>query len=324
MGMNRYFRYDAESCAFVEARHQRKRVVWLSSAGGLVAVLLAFLMAHVLDQTSSTPEEMALIEENEALQAQLDQTDTRIRDYAQRLEVLAKTDQELYRLVLQAEAIPQDVRQVGVGGVDPYEEFDRFSTSTAQLLRRTSEQLDKLERQISLQNSSYRELSVLAESRRKALAQQPAILPATGRVTSSFGMRRHPIYGSPRHHAGVDIPTSVGSPVYATGDGVIELVKNSPSGYGRHIVIAHPEAGYKTLYAHLSSIPSVIRPGRAVSRGERIGLSGNTGLSAAPHVHYEVQDMAGNRINPIRFFAPSMTPQQFRAMLEGPEAEALD
>ena len=262
-------------------------------------------------------------EENVALQEQLDLAGQRIQDFASRLDELSESDQNLYRLLLQADPISEDVRQVGIGGADPYAKFDRFSSSTAKLLRETAQQLDQLERQISLQNSSYRELSDLAETHQLALEQLPAIMPADGKVTSFFGMRHHPILKIRKLHPGVDIPLDTGTPIFATGDGIVEKAEYNVNGYGYHVVVMHPKAGYKTLYAHLSKIPDHIRPGRQVKRGERLGLSGNTGLSKAPHLHYEVHDMEGRRLNPIRFFAPSMTPQQYKALLAASEIEAV-
>ncbi len=315
MPKNRYNHYDHETCSYVEVKPTRTRFYVNLSVMALGTLILGTLLAMGIDRTVKSPQELALQEENRVLQQQLDLTGQRIENFATRLEELSEADQDLYRLLLQADPISEDVRQVGVGGADPYEQFDRFSSSAAGLLRETMQQLDQLERQISLQNSSYRELSELAETRQLALNQLPAIMPANGKVTSGFGMRHHPILKIRKLHPGVDIPVDTGTPVYATGDGIVEKAEYNVNGYGYHVVVSHPKAGYKSLYAHLSKIPAHITPGRRVKRGERIGLSGNTGLSAAPHVHYEVHDMEGRRLNPIRFFAPSMTPQQYRALL---------
>ena len=131
--------------------------------------------------------------------------------------------------------------------------------------------------------------------------------------------RKHPILKITRMHKGLDIVVPTGTPVFATGDGVVKEAGRN-AGYGLNIVIEHPKAGYQTRYAHLSKIPSGMRPGRRVARGEQIGLSGNTGLSKAPHLHYEVLDLDGRALNPIYFFAPSMTPQQYRKLLAESES----
>ena len=92
---------------------------------------------------------------------------------------------------------------------------------------------------------------------------------------------------------------------------------------GVHVVLEHRAAGYRTLYGHLSRIPSNIQPGRTVTRGQLIGYSGSTGRSRAPHLHYEVHTLDDQVLNPIRFFAPSMTPQQYNALLAPSEKSSV-
>ncbi|MFQ5569007.1 MAG: M23 family metallopeptidase [Rhodothermales bacterium] len=321
MPKNRYYHYDHESCSFVEVKPDPKKRYARLSILTVSTVVLAFLWSLGYDYATGTPEELALQEENEVLQEQLMLNQRSIQDFSARLEEFAEIDQDLYRTMLGAEAISEDVRQAGVGGTDPYEEFNRFNTSD--LLRTSAQQLDQLERQIRLQNESYRELAELAKAREDWLIQMPAIKPVNGRVTSGFGMRHHPILKVYRLHPGVDIPTPTGTPVYATGDGIVKKAGRNSGGYGIHIIIEHSQAGYQTLYGHLSKIPSHIRPGRRVKRGEQIGLSGNTGLSAAPHVHYEVRTLEGKLLNPVHFFALSMTPQQYNTLLAEMEKSTI-
>ncbi len=322
MPKNRYYHYDHETCSFVEVQPRRTRVYAQFSAMAVGALALAALFAFGIDRFTETPQELALEAENEALQQQLQVTEARINAVSGELDKLSEADQHLYRVLLQADPISEDLRQVGVGGSDPYEKFTRFSAPTAYLLKETSQKLDQLERQLSLQNTSYRELSELAEEHDLWMAQMPAILPANGTVISGFGMRRHPILKFTRMHNGIDILAGTGTPVFVTGDGVVKSAGRS-SGYGLNVVVEHPKAGYETLYAHLSRIPAQIQPGRTVKRGEQIGLSGNTGLSKAPHLHYEVHDLDGRPLNPIHFFAPSMTPQQYKALLAASENTSI-
>jgi len=288
------------------------------SAMAVGALMLALVLAMGLDQMTNSPEELALEAENEALQEQLQYTRERIEGVSAQLEALSESDQKIYRKLLQADPIPEDVRQMGVGGTDPYAKFSRFSTPTADLLRETTNKLDEIERQINLQTASYRELTQAVGEQELWLAQMPAILPANGKVISGFGMRHHPILKITRMHKGVDILVGTGTPVYATGDGVVTRAGRT-SGYGINVVLQHPKAGYETLYAHLSKIPKGIKEGTRVKRGDLIGLSGNTGLSKSPHLHYEVHDLSGRGLNPIYFFAPSMTPRQFKELQRASE-----
>jgi murein DD-endopeptidase MepM/ murein hydrolase activator NlpD len=118
-------------------------------------------------------------------------------------------------------------------------------------------------------------------------------MPANGRFSSGFGMRRHPILGYTRMHKGVDIAAPWGSPVFAASDGVVQIAGRS-SGYGNFVKIGHGN-GYGTGYGHLSRI--YVRPGEHVRRGQRIGAVGNTGLSTGPHLHYELY-RGGVAVNP--------------------------
>ena len=106
-----------------------------------------------------------------------------------------------------------------------------------------------------------------------------------------------------------------GTPVYATGDAVVEKVENHPRarrGYGSQIVLNH-EFGYKTRYAHLSRI--LVRPGEKVTRGQLIGRVGSTGGSTGPHLHYEVIYM-GRNVNPINYFNKNMSSEEYRTLME--------
>ena len=315
MAKNRYYYYDHDACAFVEVGTSRTKTSLRLSIITAGMLILALGAVWLIQGRFATPYELALAAENRALQKQLSSTESRMKQFSAQLAQMAEIDQNLYRTLLQADPISEDVRKAGAGGSDAYEEFDRYSPTTAKLLRSSAEQIDQLERQIGLQNASYRELSRLAEKRDTWLAEMPAILPADGPMVSGFGMRRHPILRINKMHSGIDVLVRTGSPVVATGDGVVKSVGFNGT-YGHHIEIHHPSTGYTTLYAHLSSIPKEIRAGKKVKRGDRIALSGNTGRSTGPHLHYEVRYEQGHPVNPVYFFAPSMTPHQYRTLLK--------
>ncbi len=309
----RYY-YDSDSCAFVELELSTKERVFKYTAFALLALFLASLFTLGLDRLFNTPQELALRGENEALRQHLTTVNSRMDNIQQELTILAQSDQELYRELLQLEPISSDVRQVGVGGADPYEEFSAFSRQTADLLKESSQTIDQLERQIALQTVSYSQLSIVAEEHKRQLEEIPAILPADGPVVSGYGMRRHPILKIVRPHRGVDILVHEGSDVVTPGDGIVKEVGRG-GGLGRYVRISHPSVGYVSTFAHLSDVPDGIKRGRRVKRGDVVGFSGNTGLSKAPHLHYEVRDESGKSYNPIYFFAPSMTPAQYEKLL---------
>jgi len=262
-----------------------------------------------MDYMMGTPEELELRAEREALILQLQRAESQL----DRLSV------QLQQLALDADPLPQGVRQAGVGGANAYAAYDRFDARVSEILKRTTRKLDELERQYTVQRVSYEELLTLARKHEEALRQLPAILPAEGRVVSGFGRRFHPVYKAMRMHQGIDILVNTGTPVVASADGIVIFV-GWKQGYGRTIKVKHPETGYITLYAHLSKFAKGLRRGRRVKRGEVIGWSGHSGVVSGPHLHYEVRTLQNRPINPISFFAPGMTPEAYRELVRNAES----
>ena len=321
---NSYFYYDHDACTFVEVSPSRKG--WWLKAGAVVclSLVMSAVGVGVLSNVVTSPAEVAQADEIHALQGQLASAHTRLTSFSEELEELAETDREIYRTVLNAEPISEDEFQMGAGGADD-ERFARFSAPTAELLEETSETFDRLERQLALQSQSYAEIRSLASDRDAVLRQQPAILPLKGaRLTSGFGMRYHPILRVSRMHTGVDFPTPVGTPLYAAGDGRVIFI-GAKGGYGNVVEVEHPLAGKLTRYAHLTRPADGVRVGSLVRRGQTVAYSGNTGLSTAPHLHYEVRLLNDQQtaVNPVATFVPDVTPAQYRELLEAARSQTI-
>jgi murein DD-endopeptidase MepM/ murein hydrolase activator NlpD len=314
--MNRESRYvyDPETCSFKEIETTWKdALAHVGQTVGLAVILTGLLVWGLDRHWVSSPHEEALEVENAALERQLDQVNNRMTRLSARLDTLAERDRTLYRRLFQMSPISDDVRQVGIGGTDPHNQFEEMEGETDSLLKNTAEKLDKLERQMSLQKSSYQELYRVAQERRERLQQLPAIRPAEGRIVSNFGMRQHPILKVRKMHEGIDFLLRTGMPVMATAEGTVKSAEESPS-YGKVVEIQHPESGYTTRYAHLSEIPDDIYRGAEVQRGDTIAYSGNTGLSTGPHLHYEVHDQDGEALDPMHFLMPDMNPESYRRL----------
>lgn len=311
----RYY-YDPERCSFVKVeRTWTDYAIYAAQIIGL-AVIVAGLGIWAIDvYWVTTPEEQALKVENQALEQQLDRVNGRMSTLSAQLDTLEKRDETLYRRLFEIEPISDDVRQVGVGGSDPYKEFDRMGEDASSLLRATAQKLDKLERQMSLQDASYEELSEVAVKRNDRLKQLPAIRPTNGPIVSGYGMREHPVLKVRKMHGGVDFLVRRGTPIVAAGNGRIQRATYT-SGYGNVVEVRHPEAGYVTRYAHLSEIADGIRKGVEVGRGDTIGYSGDTGRSTGPHLHYEVHNQSGETLDPMRFIVPDMSPDSYHELEE--------
>ena len=121
-------------------------------------------------------------------------------------------------------------------------------------------------------------------------------MPVSGRISSNFGMRRHPLLGFMRMHKGIDIGAAWGSPIYAAIEGTVQFAGRS-AGYGNFVKLSHA-GGIASGYGHMSRI--LVRPGQRVSRGQQIGAVGSTGMSTGPHLHWEVW-RNGVSVNPRGF-----------------------
>ena len=205
------------------------------------------------------------------------------------------------------------MRQAGVGGTDRYQEIKDKN----ELIAATVQKVDQLKRQLYIQSKSYDKILQLAKSRKKQLAALPAIRPISSkdlrRLSSPFGMRLHPLYGVNKMHEGVDFAAPQGTPIYATGDGVIKIAKHNRGniGYGNWIEVSHGY-GLSTRYAHLQSF--TVKVGQKVKRGDCIGYVGKTGGATAPHVHYEVRKNRKS-INPIYYFINDLNASEYEELV---------
>ncbi len=242
----------------------------------------------------------------ELLQKRIDLSETVLSD-------LENRDDNIYRVIFEADPIPRSVRQAGYGGIDKYKALQQYDN--ADLMKATAMKLDKLEKQLYIQSKSFDETFGLAKGKATMLASIPGIQPLSGassNIGSGYGYRIHPIYKTSIMHTGIDFTSNIGVEIHATGDGVVENVEFDARGYGNHVIISHGY-GYETLYGHMSKI--TVRRGQKIKRGEVIGFVGNTGASTGPHCHYEVI-YNGTKINPINFFFNDLTPDQYEKVIE--------
>ena len=230
------------------------------------------------------------------------------------LDEVAERDNSIYRLYFEAEPISKEQRKAGFGGVNRYSKFDGFENS--ELIKQTHSRVDQIGKQISIQSESLDEIASLAKEKEKLLASIPAIQPVRNedlkRMSSGFGMRTDPFTKARKMHKGMDFSAPRGTPVFATGDGVVKRADSRSSGYGKHIRIEHG-FGYSTLFGHLHKYN--VKKGQKVKRGDIIGFVGSTGRSEAPHLHYEVLKDK-KQINPINFYYGNLSAEEFATLLE--------
>lgn len=279
----------------------------LSSA--VFAGIFLFLIYNFID----SPKEKRLIRELDNMRIQYEIQQERIKQANSVLEDMQQRDDNIYRVVFEAEPIPLDIRKAGFGGVNRYKRLEGFQNS--ELIKETAQKIDQLTKEIYVQSKSFDEIVKLAENKGKLLEAIPAIQPVANkdlkRLASGFGMRLDPFTKAPKMHNGMDFTADIGTPIYATGDGKIIRADSKSSGFGRHIRIDHGY-GYITIYAHLNEYN--VRVGQNVTRGEVIGYVGNSGRSRGPHLHYEVhQD--GRKLNPVNYYYGELSPEEFTTII---------
>ena len=260
-----------------------------------------------------SPSENQLRIENSRLLAQYNVLSRRLDEALGVMQGIQQRDDNLYRVVLQADPVADAVRKAGFGGTNRYEEL--MDMANADLVINTTQKLDMLNRQLYIQSKSFDEVVDLFKDHDNMLQSIPAIQPVANKdlkyTASGYGMRIDPIYKTAKFHAGMDFSANIGTPVYATGDGVVKKA-GWQSGYGKIIVINHGH-GYETWYAHLNDYD--VRVGQKVKRGEVIGEVGNTGKSTGPHLHYEVH-VKGKVVNPVNYYFMDLSAEDYDKMIE--------
>ena len=281
----------------------------------LGVILIAFFGFIGFSQLITSPSELAQKRELENLKFHYELLEKRLEESSTILSQLQERDNNIYRSYFEANPIPEEQRKAGFGGVNRYKNLEGFDNSD--LVKKLTKEVDILSKQMVVQSKSLDEIVALAKEKEVMLASIPAILPIKKGdfyVASGYKMRMHPILKINKFHKGMDFTAPKGTPVYASGDGKIYRAQRS-STFGKVIYIDHGY-GYKTIYAHLSDM--VVRRGESIKRGDLIGYVGNTGLSVAPHLHYEVHknDVA---LNPINFYYGDLTLEEFATLQETSE-----
>lgn len=255
------------------------------------------------------PKTAILRKKNAKLTSKVALLNRQLEQHNENLYALQVRDDGIYRSIFGMNAIPDEIRNSGFSGINRYSEYDGSLKDVAQ-------KLDHLMKKTYIQSKSFDEVSLLSKRMEEMVMCIPAIPPMVPddskyRFSSPFGWRFHPIYHTQKMHTGVDLVMDSGTPLYATGDGVVHTVKSEATGYGRQIVIDHG-FGYKTRYAHMQEV--ILKVGTPVKRGDCIGFSGNTGSSTGAHLHYEVL-YKDNQVNPANYYDLSMTPEEYMTMI---------
>jgi len=317
--------YDTESLAYRIISPQKRKKIGYALLFIAASALFGFLCFVILMNTSyfETPKDKIQTREIENMKLSYAILNKKIEDIDQVATDLEERDNNLYRVYFNSAPISNEKRR-GIIDRKRYKELEGFDNSD--LVIKTSEKVDGISKALAVQSKSLDEILKMAKAKDKLLSAIPAIQPVKNEdlkhMASGFGYRSDPFTKARKMHEGMDFTAKTGTPIYASGDGVVKNADNSLSGFGNHIEITHGY-GYLTLYGHLSKFK--VHAGQRVKRGDIIGYVGSTGRSEAPHLHYEVHK-DGKVVNPINFYYGNISAAEYVAIskIANQENQSLD
>ena len=308
--------YDTETCKYERVRTSTSDIVL--NTLGVVSLTLAMAVGLLMLYSSyfESPKELILKNEVKEMEFYYDNLQKEVKRLDHILGDMEHRDDNIYRAVLGAEPIEKSIRHGGIGGSDRYEDIKNKDIIHEEFILKLHEGVDKLRRKVYIESKSQDDVVQLAEKKEKLFAAIPAIQPISNKellaLASGFGLRIHPVYKVKKMHTGIDFAAPIGTPIYATADGAVDRVDVSFIGYGKMVEIDHG-FGYRTRYAHMHGF--TVRNGQRIKRGELIGYVGNTGLSTAPHLHYEVF-INGAQVNPVYYFFNDLNATDYERVIE--------
>ena len=284
------------------------------------ALVTAFIFTLISHKYFPSPALKDKEKEINLLRTQYAQLGKEINKMSNALQSIQDRDASAHRMIFGMDPIDENVWNGGVGGNDKYEKLPDYSSKD--VLVSTLEKVDKLKHQLALQSKSLDEILKEARHKEDMLASIPSIKPLRSdhlrrdiQLLSGFGWRTHPIHKVRKMHTGIDFSAPKGTPIQATGNGVVKEVELRSTGYGVSVLIDHGY-GYQTLYAHMGKVS--VKVGEKVNKGQKIGEVGSTGTSTAPHCHYEVI-FKGKKINPIHYCMDGLNPEEYNEMVKAAE-----
>ncbi|MBP2284299.1 murein DD-endopeptidase MepM/ murein hydrolase activator NlpD [Flavobacterium sp. CG_23.5] len=318
--------YDSENLAYRKIKIRKRKKFGVAALFLIASALFGFLCFIVLLNTPyfETPKDRLQAREIENLKLNYSIVNKKMDQVDDVIEAIEDRDNNIYRVYFNAKPIPAEERKAGFSKINRYKALEGYDNS--QLVINTTKRVDVLSKELAIQSKSLDYILKLAKAKDKLLAAIPAIQPVRNEnlksLASGFGYRTDPFTKVRKMHEGMDFSAKIGTPIYATGDGVVEKADNTASGYGNHIVLRHGY-GYETLYAHLSKYNC--RAGQRIKRGDIIGYVGSTGRSEGPHLHYEVHKDE-KVVNPLNFYYGNISAIEYVAIskLANQENQSLD
>jgi len=312
------YQLDREKLLFRQIRLTFKEKLVRFFIGLSLSLILALAYGMGFKALFGSPEEKILEDELSELQYKYNLLQQDFNKIDNSLAELAAVENNVYRPVLDLDTLAESFRLSGFGGSKRYEELEGYDNS--ELMINASRRLNLLERKAYVQSRSFEEIIPNAEDWKNKLEHIPYIQPVKVSIPLGEGVKfrdDHPVLHISRWHYGQDFRAPNGTRVYATGSGIVTKAAWTPYGFGNRIEIDHGY-GFKTIYGHLSEF--LVEAGQEIHRGDLIALSGSTGVSSGPHLHYEIH-YNGKVQNPLYFFSDDLTLSEYNDMIQALESD---
>jgi len=307
------FHFNPDTLSYEQIEHTLAHKLKRFLIHALSGVFSGAIFFFIFVSTIQSPQEKQLGQDKSHMEAQYRVMERQLEEVQFVMSDLQQRDDNLYRVVFQADPIPLSIRRGSSANTEYYSQL--LDMTNSEIVVSTSKKLNELKKELYIQSKSYDELVLLSKNKDIMLASLPAIQPVSNknltRMASGFGWRIDPVYHTRRFHAGMDFAAPIGTDIFATGNGTV-ISAGWQQGYGNCIQINHGY-GYLTLYGHMSAFK--VRIGQSVKRGEVIGLVGSTGKSTGPHCHYEVH-YKGEIMNPQNYYFLDLSPADYDRMVQ--------
>ena len=307
-----FFQYNPETLTYDRVYVSFGQRIWIVFRQLIIGIGMGVILFALATYTFDSPREKQLKTDNKLLLTQYEVLHRRITENEKILADLQQRDDQIYRAFFNADPIPAYIRRPGFGGTNRYETLMNMPNS--ELIISTTRNLDIMTTELYVQSKSYDDLVELLKIKDERIKCIPATLPIAvndkKRFSSGFGRRMHPIRGVWHDHTGLDITADAGAPIFATGNGVVELAAWYGN-YGNCVIIDHG-FGYKSLYSHCKDI--LVVKGQKVNRKQKIATVGMTGDATGNHLHYEVL-VKGKHDNPAKYFFMDLSQEDYNEVL---------
>ncbi|MDP4222256.1 MAG: M23 family metallopeptidase [Bacteroidota bacterium] len=290
-----------------------RSILWIGAV-----VVISWGYGAAFNKFFGSRKNKMLTQEIESIKLEYSLLGRQINNSIKVLDGLEQSDAQRYRPILDMTPVPETVRKMGSGGVNKYADLEGFDNSD--LMVSFQKKVDDIKNRTTIQYQSFSTIEDRKNEWKREMEHLPMISPVNVIYRLGDGIKfreKHPVLGTPQWHHGQDICTPYGSEVFATGSGKV-IQAGWEGGFGNCIVIDHGY-GYRSTYGHLSNIKVTV--GINVKRGDLIGLTGSTGTSSGPHLHYQI-DLYGQYKNPLYYFNNDLTENEYFDMIQSLTAQS--